>query len=162
MVAIADRRARAQAPALADRGGSRPREPASAPAEQRRRGNAPPALGTTAPPRGGRSGSPTVRRPASWPTLSGEAASVLAGGSSEDFAALADAARFRNQDGLARRVLLAQRHRFPGTLRAEEASFLLGRLAMARADALPTRSPGTTATCAKRLPARMRRRPWGG
>jgi hypothetical protein len=56
-------------------------------------------------------------------------ATVLAGANSEDLAALADAARFRNQDQLARRVLLAQRRRFPGTLRAEEASFLLGRLA---------------------------------
>lgn len=56
-------------------------------------------------------------------------ASVLAGASSEDLAALADAARFRKRDELARRVLLAQRRRFPGTLRAEEASFLLGRLA---------------------------------
>ena len=54
---------------------------------------------------------------------------VLATASSEDLAALADAARFRGQDHLARRVLLAQRGRFPGTLRAEEASFLLGRLA---------------------------------
>ena len=54
---------------------------------------------------------------------------VLGAASSEDLAALADAARFRNQDRLARRVLLAQRGRFPGTLRAEEASFLLGRLA---------------------------------
>jgi len=56
-------------------------------------------------------------------------ANVLAGASSEDLAALADAARFRKQDELARRVLLAQRRRFQGTLRAEEASFLLGRLA---------------------------------
>jgi ferric-dicitrate binding protein FerR (iron transport regulator) len=56
-------------------------------------------------------------------------ASVLADGSSEELAALADAARFRTQDALARRVMLAQRHRFAGTLRAEEASFLLGRLA---------------------------------
>jgi TolA-binding protein len=56
-------------------------------------------------------------------------AGVLAGASSEDLAALADAARFRKQDQLARRVLLAQRRRFPGTLRAEEALFLLGRLA---------------------------------
>jgi ferric-dicitrate binding protein FerR (iron transport regulator) len=54
---------------------------------------------------------------------------VLAGASTEDLAALADAARFRNQDHLAQRVLLAQRRRFPATLRAEEASFLLGRLA---------------------------------
>jgi ferric-dicitrate binding protein FerR (iron transport regulator) len=59
-------------------------------------------------------------------------ASVLAGASSEDLAALADAARFRKQDGLARRVMLAQRRRFAGTLRAEEASFLLGRLADGR------------------------------
>lgn len=56
-------------------------------------------------------------------------AAVLAEASSEDLAALADAARFRKQDQLARRVLLAQRRRFPGTVRAEEASFLLGRLA---------------------------------
>jgi ferric-dicitrate binding protein FerR (iron transport regulator) len=56
-------------------------------------------------------------------------ARLLADGSSEDLAALADAARFRKQDALARRVMLAQRHRFAGTLRAEEASFLLGRLA---------------------------------
>jgi hypothetical protein len=56
-------------------------------------------------------------------------ANVLAGASSEDLAALADAARFRKQDHLARRVLLAQRRRFPGTRRAEEASFLIGRLA---------------------------------
>jgi ferric-dicitrate binding protein FerR (iron transport regulator)/TolA-binding protein len=54
---------------------------------------------------------------------------VLAGANSEDLAALADAARFRGQEHLARRVLLAQRDRFPGTLRAKEASFLLGRLA---------------------------------
>jgi TolA-binding protein len=33
------------------------------------------------------------------------------------------------QDRLARRVLLTHRARFPGTLRAKEASFLLGRLA---------------------------------
>jgi len=56
-------------------------------------------------------------------------AGVLAAANSEDLAALADAARFRNQDQLARRVLVAQRRRFPGTLRAQEASFLLGRLA---------------------------------
>ncbi len=54
---------------------------------------------------------------------------VLGAASSEDLAALADAARFRGQERLARRVLLAQRERFPGTLRAQEASFLLGRLA---------------------------------
>jgi TolA-binding protein len=56
-------------------------------------------------------------------------ANVLTAASSEDLAALADAARFKMQDRLARRVLLTQRTRFPGTLRAKEASFLLGRLA---------------------------------
>jgi TolA-binding protein len=48
--------------------------------------------------------------------------------SSEDLAALADAARYRDRAGLARRALLAQRDRFPRSLRATEAAFLLGRL----------------------------------
>jgi len=61
-------------------------------------------------------------------------ATVLRGASSEDLAALADAARFQMQDRLAQRVLLTQRDRFPGTLRAKEASFLLGRLADGRGD----------------------------
>ena len=46
----------------------------------------------------------------------------------EDLAALADAARYRGRAGLARRTLLAERERFPHSLRAIEASFLLGRL----------------------------------
>ena len=53
---------------------------------------------------------------------------VLELSSSEDLAALADAARFERQTGLARRALLSQRRRFPGSPRAVEASFLLGRL----------------------------------
>jgi len=53
---------------------------------------------------------------------------VLSASSSEDIAALADAARFERHEGLARRALLAQRHRFPRTGRAAEASFLLGRI----------------------------------
>jgi len=133
MVAIADPSPPAQAPALAHPDRTAPiAEPAAAappvetpPAEMPR-----PALAATAP-----------RARWSERLADGEAAgiltdaqrrglpSVLAGASSEDLAALADAARFRKQDGLARRVLLAQRHRFPGTLRAQEASFLLGRLA---------------------------------
>lgn len=55
-------------------------------------------------------------------------ARVLASASIEDLTALADAARFIGSDGLARRVLLAQRRRFPQSSRAAEASFLLGRL----------------------------------
>lgn len=47
---------------------------------------------------------------------------------SEELAALADAFRYERQDRLARRALLAQRRRFPGSTRAAEASFLLGRI----------------------------------
>jgi hypothetical protein len=53
---------------------------------------------------------------------------VLEVSTSEDLAALADAARFERDEGLARRALLSQRRRFPGSGRAAEASFLLGRL----------------------------------
>jgi len=53
---------------------------------------------------------------------------VLESVSSEDLAALADAARYVGNDELARRTLLAQRQRFPGSARAAQASFLLGRL----------------------------------
>jgi TolA-binding protein len=53
----------------------------------------------------------------------------------EDLAALADAARYRGREGLARRTLLAQRERFPHSLRAVEAAFLLGRLDEASAGA---------------------------
>jgi hypothetical protein len=53
---------------------------------------------------------------------------VLSTRSSEDLSALADAARFERQSALAREALLAQRKRFPGSPRAVEASFLLGRL----------------------------------
>jgi len=53
---------------------------------------------------------------------------VLDSADSEDLAALADAARYVGNDDIARRVLQAQRRRFPGSKRAAEASFLLGRL----------------------------------
>jgi len=55
-------------------------------------------------------------------------AAILSVSSSEEIAALADAARFERDEGLARRALLAQRHRFPASGRAAEASFLLGRI----------------------------------
>jgi FecR protein len=55
-------------------------------------------------------------------------AQVLSSSSSEDLAALADAARFQRESSLAREALLAQRKRFAGSARAVEASFLLGRL----------------------------------
>jgi TolA-binding protein len=47
---------------------------------------------------------------------------------SDELAALADAARYRRRDQLARDALMAQRKRFPGTARANDAAFLLGRL----------------------------------
>jgi TolA-binding protein len=53
---------------------------------------------------------------------------VLESATSEDLAALADAARYVGRDDLARRALLVQRRRFPGSSRAAEALFLLGRL----------------------------------
>lgn len=53
---------------------------------------------------------------------------VFASADSEDLAALADAARYVGREDVARRALNAQRRRFPGSKRAAEASFLLGRL----------------------------------
>jgi TolA-binding protein len=53
---------------------------------------------------------------------------VLDTADSEDLAALADAARYVGSDDIARTALHAQRRRFPGSKRAAEASFLLGRL----------------------------------
>jgi TolA-binding protein len=53
---------------------------------------------------------------------------VLATADSEDLAALADAARYIGNAEVARRALQAQRQRFPGSKRAAEAAFLLGRL----------------------------------
>jgi hypothetical protein len=48
---------------------------------------------------------------------------------SDRLAALGDAARYAGRADLARRALVAQRERFAGTPAAEEAAFLLGRLA---------------------------------
>ena len=53
---------------------------------------------------------------------------TLAEVSSEDLAALADAARYSRREDVARRALAAQRRRFPGSARASDAAFLLGRL----------------------------------
>lgn len=52
----------------------------------------------------------------------------LATRSSDDLAALADAARYRRHDDVARRALHAQRRRFSGSARAADAAFFLGRL----------------------------------
>jgi FecR protein len=59
---------------------------------------------------------------------------VLAGATSADLAALADAARYNRRNDLARRTLLAERERFPRTLAGREAAFFLGTLDESRAD----------------------------
>jgi hypothetical protein len=83
------------------------------------------------------------RRPGSWAALvtAGEFATVLAEArrdgvdqvlgrsSGADVMALADAARFTGEVGLARRAFLAARMRFAGTAQAHRAAFQLGRLA---------------------------------
>jgi hypothetical protein len=53
---------------------------------------------------------------------------ALAEMSSDDLAALADAARYSRREDVARRALAAQRRRFPQSARANDAAFLLGRL----------------------------------
>jgi hypothetical protein len=58
---------------------------------------------------------------------------TLQSASSEELVALADAARYRRRADLARSALLAQRRRFPGSPRALDALFLLGRVEELRA-----------------------------
>jgi ferric-dicitrate binding protein FerR (iron transport regulator) len=53
---------------------------------------------------------------------------ALSARTTDELAALADAARYRRRDDLADRALHAQRRRFPGTARATDAAFFLGRL----------------------------------
>ena len=53
---------------------------------------------------------------------------ALSEASNEDLSALADAARYRRQEDVARQALLTQRSRFSGSGRAGDAAFLLGRL----------------------------------
>jgi TolA-binding protein len=53
---------------------------------------------------------------------------ALGKSSSDDLAALADAARYRRRDDLAREALTAQRRRFPDSSRAADAAFFLGRI----------------------------------
>jgi TolA-binding protein len=47
-------------------------------------------------------------------------------------ALLADAAHYLHRDDIAQQALLAQRQRFPGSTRAKDAAFLLGRIVEAR------------------------------
>jgi len=54
---------------------------------------------------------------------------TLATGTLAELSALADAARYAGQSSLAKRVLLAERQRFPGSNAALDAAFFLGRIA---------------------------------
>jgi TolA-binding protein len=54
---------------------------------------------------------------------------TLASGSLEELAALADAARYSGRAQIAKRVLMAERQRFPGSAAARDAAFFLGRIA---------------------------------
>ena len=57
---------------------------------------------------------------------------TLAERGSEDLALLADAAHYVKRDDIAEQALLAQRQRFPGSTRAKDAAFLLGRIVEAK------------------------------
>ena len=85
----------------------------------------------TARPRAGRSWTAALSA-GDFDTILDEAerdiGHVLASRGTEDLAALADAARYRRHDDVARRALLAQRRRFAGSPRAADAAFFLGRL----------------------------------
>jgi TolA-binding protein len=90
----------------------------------------------------GSHGRGAVAWPRSWPAAlaAGELDSILrdaerrglarclAEASGEELSALADAARYRRRDSVAKQALLAQRSRFPGSARALDSAFLLGRL----------------------------------
>ena len=54
---------------------------------------------------------------------------TLSSGSLEELAALADAARYAGRSSVARRVLMAERQRFPNSVAARDAAFFLGRIA---------------------------------
>jgi TolA-binding protein len=54
---------------------------------------------------------------------------TLSGGSLEELAALADAARYAGRSAVAKRVLMAERQRFPSSAAARDAAFFLGRIA---------------------------------
>ena len=54
---------------------------------------------------------------------------TLSGGSLEELVALADAARYAGRSSIAKRVLMAERQRFPSSGPARDAAFFLGRIA---------------------------------
>jgi hypothetical protein len=107
----------------------------------------PPAPG--APSSAPSAASARPRAAASWPSrvAAGDFAGVIAEAEARgldaaldetslaDLSALADAARYAGRGDLARRALVAERTRFPGSAEARSAAFLLGRLSDDRAPA---------------------------
>ena len=72
---------------------------------------------------------------------------TLASASAAELTSLADAARYTRHNDLARQALLGVRARFPGTARAGDAAFFLGRLAEQPASS-PSSSPGSASGAA--------------
>ncbi len=86
-----------------------------------------------APPRAGAPRWPALLAEGQWDRILAEAdrrgvADTVEAVASEDLFALADAARYRRRVDVARAALLAQRRRFPGASRSQDALFLLGRV----------------------------------
>ncbi len=119
----------AEAPAL-------PAEPPRTPAVSLERPAPPPVSGAPA-----RAAARPARNGRAWSAAlaAGDFAAIvddaerdlplaLRSSSSDDLAALADAARYRRRDDLAERALAAQRRRFPSSSRAADAAFFLGRI----------------------------------
>jgi len=82
---------------------------------------------------------------------------VFASASAADLTALADAARYLRRNDLARQALLGLRARFPGTPRARDAAFFLGRLA----EQLPS-SPSAAVAWYETYLAEAARGPYAG
>jgi hypothetical protein len=76
---------------------------------------------------------------------------TLASASAAELTSLADAARYTRHNDLARQALLGLRARFPGTVRASDAAFFLGRLAeqpSSSSPSSPSSSPGSASGAA--------------
>jgi hypothetical protein len=87
---------------------------------------------------------------------------TLDGATSEELFVLADAARYRRRADLARAALLAARRRFPGSPRALDAAFLLGRVEESGGPGPRVRSCGTTSTSPGHRRGPTPPRPWDG
>jgi hypothetical protein len=82
---------------------------------------------------------------------------TLASASAAELTSLADAARYTRHNDLARQALLGLRGRFPGTARAGDAAFFLGRMAET-----PASSPGAAVTWYETYLRESARGPYAG